>query len=123
MSILTNSPQMNTLVVNFATERMLGRPIRNYNLIIMCEEGNRFSSSDNRFELVKYLKNFEKRHPNKIDNVSLWYLVNSIKRREGTNWFMIVSEIDFEQQVGDRHCKLDRFEYLCCGMEITKITK
>ena len=41
----------------FQVERMLGRPFDKFNLIIIKDEGQYFSSSDNFMEIGKYINN------------------------------------------------------------------
>ena len=108
----SNSLQLNALLANFEVERMLKRPIRKYNLIIMEEEGNNFSSSDNRFELVQYLKRCESKFPENCNGWALWYLLQSITTPEDMNFYMIASLRDFDRVVGGKRCKLDKFEYM-----------
>jgi hypothetical protein len=109
---MSNTPQLNALLVNFDVEKMFGRPIKKYNLIIMTEEGNRFSSSDNRFELVQYLKRCESICPENCNGWALWYLLQSITTPEDMNFYMIASLRDFDKVVGGERCKLDKYEYM-----------
>tara|TARA_R110001632_G_scaffold13157_6_gene45250 strand:- start:813 stop:1169 length:357 start_codon:yes stop_codon:yes gene_type:complete len=112
MNSIPNTPQLNSLSVNFAVEKMLGRPIKKYNLIIMTDEGNSFSSSDNRVELVQYLKKCEDRDSHNCNGWALWYLLQSITTPEDMKFYMIASLRDFDKVVQGRRCKLDKYEYV-----------
>ena len=117
MSNTPNTPQLNTLLVNFKVEQILERPIKKYNLIIMTDEGNRFSSSDNRVELVQYLKKCEILYPDNCSGWALWYLLQSITTPEDMKFYMIASLTDFDKEVAGRRCKLDKYEYVSIQME------
>ena len=113
---MSNSPQLNTLLVNFEVEKILGRPIKKYNLIIMDDKGNRFSSSDNRFQLVQYLKRCEELDYGNCNGWALWYLIQSRTTPEDKNFYMIASLRDFDKVVAGRRCKLDKYEYISVKM-------
>ena len=93
------------------------------NLIIKKPEGDYFSSSQNRLELVKYLKKLEDNSNNKnIQGWSLYYLVSSLTSEErgaGVKYYMICSTYDFHKTLGNGiHMKLDKYEYVSGNFQI-----
>jgi len=113
-----NQKQLNALFGSFAVQQMLGRPTKRYNLIIKKPEGDYFSSSDNRVELVQYLKKLEDNSGDiNIQGWSLYYLMTSKTseiRGGSVKYYMLCSTYDF---ANGKHMKLDKYEYVSVSVE------
>jgi len=117
-----NNKQLNALLGSFAVQDMLGRPQKRYNLIIKKPEGDYFSSSNNRLELVQYLKKLEDNSGDiNIKGWSIYYLITSLKSQERGNdvkYFMLCSTYDFDKRLGSgKHLKLDKYEYVSVSVD------
>ena len=104
-----NKEQENMLRVRFSIQKMLGRETKRFNLINIKEQGDYFSSSDDRMDLVKYLQVQEN-----IPGLGLFYLIKTKDFMEnddavGLKFYMIVnnSGIDENRTAGGRRCVLE----------------
>jgi len=117
-----NKQNLNALLGSFKVQEILGRPTKRYNLIIKKPEGDYFSSSDNRLELVKYLKKLEDNSNDiNIKGWSIYYLITSLKseeRGEGVKYYMVCSTYDFEKKLtGGQQLKLDKYQYVSVSLD------
>ena len=86
-----NKEHVNMLRVRFQIQKMLGRETKRFNLINIKEQGDYFSSSDDRMELVKYLQ-----VQDNIPGLAVFYLFSTARFMEndeykGLKFYMIVN--------------------------------
>lgn len=104
-----NNEQANMLRVRFSLQKMLGMETKRFNLINIKREGDYFSSSDDRMNLVKYLQVQEN-----IPGLGLFYLIKTKDFMEnddavGLKFYMIVNNSGSEENrtAGGRRCVLE----------------
>ena len=72
----------------FAIEFMQGRPKAKFNLIIMNDKGNHFSSENNRLKLLKYIKNLNK----KVIAITYLLLSKESQDKNRDNFYFLYNE-------------------------------
>ena len=95
---------------NFEVQRMLGRPIKKYNLLYSTNEGDMFSSEDDLKEgfILEVLRKKAIEHPQGCQNWNLWYMLKSKDLDDDKQFFMYANLGDTITRRGISH---DKYEY------------
>ena len=95
----------------FVVQRMLGRQVRKFNLIVERDDGFWFSSEDDLREglILGVMKRLELQYPNGCDNWSILIRHLTRKLKSNRSFYFYCNVADIRDRISSQN--IDKFEY------------
>lgn len=119
-----NTPKMKKLHLahrHFVVEKMLGRPIRKYNLLYATDNGNMFSSEDDLADgvIMGILQRMSREEPINCGFWNMMYVLQSKDMKDDKQFYMFANLSDISHDCLSRDgVTLDKFDYFTWKEEI-----